>query len=392
MKSNNLRWFIHGIITELYHNIFIRTLYRIRMLLFATQEEKLEITTQQQHHKYRQRAKKEIAVVTGATGGIGSQIVRDLAYRGYDVIVAARNINMGKELVKKIQGELKMTTIKETYDNNSKAGEEEEEDDLLPLISFVEYHADVPQSALDMAASIKDMNSPLTILINNAGIMGKSKQLSMKVNLLGPAYLTFALLPLMSKSTATSPCKVINVGSSAHLRATCVINEEYLPASCDSEADNNEQSYINNLPNIADDDLSTYAQSKLALMQFSTLLRYWSPSHNDNVQVIDAHPGLVWTPLLRNHIGNGAVNTLTRTGLANLIYKSSFEGAQAIVSAINYSADDTANKEQVYYVNGKPGGYSASESTQLDASKQLWKCVLKPELEGVNLPQGWGDE
>ena len=243
-----------------------------------------------------------------------------------------------------------------------------------------------------MAASIKNMNSPLTILINNAGIMGKSKQLSMKVNLLGPAYLTFALLPLMSKSTATSPCKVINVGSSAHLRATCVINEEYLPASCDSEADNNEQSYINNLPNIADDDLSTYAQSKLALMQFSTLLRYWSPSHNDNVQVIDAHPGLVWTPLLRNHIGNGAVNTLTRTGLANLIYKSSFEGAQAIVSAINYSADDTANKEQVYYVNGKPGGYSASESTQLDASKQLWKCVLKPELEGVNLPQGWGVE
>ena len=124
MKSNNLRWFIHGIITELYHNIFIRTLYRIRMLLFATQEEKLEITTQQQR-RYRQRAKKEIAVVTGATGGIGSQIVRDLAFRGYDVIVAARNINMGKELVKQIQGELKMTPIKETYDNNSKSGEEE---------------------------------------------------------------------------------------------------------------------------------------------------------------------------------------------------------------------------------------------------------------------------
>ena len=376
MKSNNIRWLIHGIITELFYNIFLRTLNRARTILFTT-------TQSSEYQKYRQPRKHEIAVVTGATGGIGSQIAHDLAFRGYDVVIAARNLDMGKALVKKIEGELKVTPIK------SSSSDSEDDDVDLPAITFIEYHADVPQSAFDMASSITDMKSPLTVLINNAGIMGKSKQLTMRVNLLGPAYLTFALLPLMAK--CTKPTTVINVGSSAHLRATCVVDEESTGENA-SEDDDNKQSWIENLPDIADDNLSTYAQSKMALMQFSTLLRNCLQKSDPPIQVIDAHPGLVWTPLLRNHIGDKAVGTLTKTGLANLIYKSSSEGARAIVSALDYSPPSTASaKEQVYYVNGKPGGYSADESISIDASNQLWKCVLKPEVDGfVELPKGWG--
>ena len=126
-------------------------------------------------------------------------------------------------------------------------------------------------------------------------------------------------------------------------------------------------------------------------MQFSTLLRQWlSKNNNKSIQVIDAHPGLVWTPLLRNHIGDKAVRTLTKTGIANLIYKSSSEGAAAIVSALNYSAHIHITNDQVYFVNGKPGGYSASESVSLEASNQLWNIVLKPEVDDViELPKGW---
>ena len=366
MKSNNIRWVVHGILTELFYNVFVRTINRTRTRMFATKEERLALDN---NIRNRLPPKHEVAIVTGATGGIGSQIATDLAYKGYDVVIAARNTKMGKELVKKIQDELKNTS------SSSK-----DQEDELPTIRFVEYHADDPQSAISMASSIKDMKSPLTVLINNAGIMGKSKRLSMQVNLLGPVWLTFALLPQMiTKGT------VINVGSSAHLRATSVIDEDLIP----SESSGEKQSYVESLPGVADDDLSTYAASKLALMQFSTLLRQWlSKNDHKSIQIIDAHPGLVWTPLLRNHIGDKAVSTLTKTGIANLIYKSSSEGAAAIVSALSHSAPVT--NDQVYFVNGKPGGYSTLESVSLEASNQLWKIVLKPEVDGiVELPKGW---
>jgi len=371
MKSNNIRWVVHGILTELFYNVFVRTINRTRTRIFAAKEERLVLDN---NIRNRQPVKHELAIVTGATGGIGSQIATDLAHKGYDVVIAARNIKMGEELVEKIQDELKQV-------NTSSSSKDEEEE--LPTITFVEYHADDPQSAISMSSSVKDMKSPLTVLINNAGIMGKSKRLSMQVNLLGPMWLTFALLPQMTKGT------VINVGSSAHLRATSVIDEDLIP----SESSGEKQSYIDTLPGVADDDLSTYAASKLALMQFSTLLRQWLSKNDNNksIQVIDAHPGLVWTPLLRNHIGDKAVRTLTKTGIANLIYKSSSEGAAAIVSALSHSAPVT--NDQVYFVNGKPGGYSTSKSVSLEASNQLWDIVLKSEVDGViELPTGWGIE
>eukprot|EP00571_Detonula_confervacea_P011112 CAMPEP_0172307738 /NCGR_PEP_ID=MMETSP1058-20130122/8518_1 /TAXON_ID=83371 /ORGANISM="Detonula confervacea, Strain CCMP 353" /LENGTH=466 /DNA_ID=CAMNT_0013019981 /DNA_START=21 /DNA_END=1421 /DNA_ORIENTATION=+ len=375
MKSNNIRWAVHGIVTELFQNIFLRTLRQVRTRIFASKEQRLEI---QNCQRYRQSPKHLIAVVTGATGGIGSQIAHDLAFRGYDVVIAARDAVRGDALVKEIQGLLKVTPVKEKRESSSEGD--------LPTISFVEYHADVPQSALDLASSIEDLGSPVSLLINNAGIMGKSKQLTMKVNLVGPAMLTFILLPLMAKST--TPSTVINVGSSAHLRATYVIDGESLTSG---DSNGNKQSYIDTLPDIEDDDLSTYAQSKLALMQFSTLLRHWLPKDNPPIQIVDAHPGLVWTPLLRNHIGDKAVRTLTKSGLAKLIYKSSSEGAQALVSALDSASLTTSSKEQVYFSNGQPGGYASSESASFDASFQLWTYVIAPEVEGVvDLPEGWG--
>jgi len=344
----------------------------------------------QNAQRFRQSPKGEVAVVTGATGGIGSQMAHDLAFRGYDVVIAARDAVRGEALVKEIQGALNVTPI--VKESSSESCREEDKDLLLPTISFVQYHADRPQSALDVASSIKELGSPLTVLINNAGIMGKSKQLTMKVNLIGPSMLTFALLPLMTKAAIdgkiTTTPTVINVGSSAHLRAT----ESFTLGESGNGDD--DESWINTVPDTADDDLSVYAQSKLALMQFSTLLRHYLPESGDDyppVRIFDAHPGLVWTPLLRNHIGDAAVGTLTKTGLANLIYKSSTEGAQALVAALDSPSSAVKTEEQVYFVNGRSGGYAASESVSIDASLRLWKYVIAPEVVGVvELPQGWG--
>ena len=169
-SSNILRWAIYGIATELFHNVFVRTIRQLRIRHLLSEGQRLEVEKLQ---IYRQPPKHEIAIVTGATGGIGSQITYDLAVRGYDVVIAARDVVRGEALANDIRGRVKAMPVSDGKDEN------------LPMITFVEYHADVPESSLSVASHIKNMGSPLSILINNAGIMGKSKQLTMKVNLLG---------------------------------------------------------------------------------------------------------------------------------------------------------------------------------------------------------------
>jgi len=369
MKSNNVRWAIRGIAGEILHNVFIRQIRRARKFLVASKQQRLE-----EAKRVSLPRKNETAVVTGATGGIGSKMAHELAFRGYDVIIAARNAELGQKLVLDIQREL---------ENSSSTTEGAKP---KPTISFMEYHADKHLSALDMASNLAALNetSPVTCLINNAGIMGKSEQLSMRVNLLGPVTLTLALLPLMMKNCdgdkKRSVVKIINVSSSAHLRATGVFDQEDLSIP--------NKSLINIFPGTPDEDLSTYAKSKLALLQFSTLLRHSLPK-NKGIQVCDAHPGLVWTPLLRNHIGDKATNTLQKTGLAGLIYKSPTEGSQAILAALDHPAENIG-EEQLYFVNGQPGGYASPESRDMQQSQQLFDRLIAPELEGiVQLPDGW---
>ena len=295
----------------------------------------------------------------------------ELALRGYDVVIAARDVTRGKQLVAEILKRLAETPICNdddvTSDNSS----------ALPAISFVEYHADQPNSALDLAAFAKGLDGHVTVLINNAGIMGKSKQLTMKVNLLGPIFLTMALIPLLNESSVKSSPIVINVGSSAHLRATHVIDEEFTLEM--------NETYISALPSVEDKDLSTYSQSKLALMQFSTFLRHSLSKGSSSITVCDAHPGLVWTPLLRNHIGDRAANILYKTGLAELVYKTPLEGAQSLVAALDFPRK--MSTEQIYFENGKPDGYATPESRDYSASSKLWKYVIAPEVEGrISLP------
>ncbi|KAL7487888.1 hypothetical protein ACHAW6_013469 [Cyclotella cf. meneghiniana] len=392
MRSNNLRWIFRGIFSELYHNIALRQFNRMRRIIKQDSIKNDQIC--------RQYPRNEIAIVTGATGGIGSCIAHQLADEGYDVVVAARDAIRGKKLVDEIRERLAQTPLCKSYANDDATS--------FPVISFVEYHADDPQSALNLALFVEkliqpgiDVNRRLSVLINNAGIMGRSKQLTMTVNLIGPAVLTFALLPLMSGASSevsnenSNHCSfcgpratVINVGSSAHLRATKVIDEE-IPLG-------ENESYIRALPNVDDKDLSTYAQSKLALMQFSTLLRRSLSESNTPIQIYDAHPGLVWTPLLRNHIGCRATDFLHQTGLAKLIYKTPEEGAQAIVAALDFSLKPSISKgkdrqqQQTYFVNGRPDGFATPESRDHVAALELLRRVIAPEVRGVmKLPDAY---
>jgi hypothetical protein len=178
-NNNIVRWAIHGVATELFHNIVLRMFHQLRLRL-SSREGQRRLDMEKLQRNMREPSKHEIAIVTGATGGIGSRIAHELAVRGYDVVIAARDLVRGEALAAEIRGLVKVMPICDSQQSTSCT-----DDNDMPTITFVEYHADVPQSAMSVASYVKELGSPISILINNAGIMGQSKRLTMMVNLLG---------------------------------------------------------------------------------------------------------------------------------------------------------------------------------------------------------------
>ena len=275
----------------------------------------------------------ETAVVTGATGGIGREVCLGLADCGFDVVVAARDPARGQALVAEI---------------HARGGKAEYE----PL--------ELNASAERVSACGRRLGSsrqPVSLLVNNAGAMGVSKAETMRVNFLSPVVLTLALLPAL---LAAPRCRIVNVGSSSHLRAAAVAR-----AACDSPA--------------LDRDLSAYAASKLGLMHFGVLLR---AEYNGSLCVHDCHPGLVWTPMLRRQLGVLAP-ALSRIGLRPVLFKNPSAGAATVLAA----ALNEPQSGSAYFVNGALAsrGASSTESSNAESARRTWRGVITPLL-GESLP------
>ena len=100
------------------------------------------------------------------------------------------------------------------------------------------------------------------------------------------------------------------------------------------------------------------------------------------LEVCDAHPGIVWTPMLQRHWGKLAP-TLERSGLARLLFKSPASGAMTILAAACAPRNPPAAwgersrwsrgwREGPYFVNGRPGGFASRESRSVEAAKRTW--------------------
>ena len=134
-----------------------------------------------------------IAVVTGASSGIGAATARRLAREGFHVVAAARRVDRLETLVKEI--------------GNATAVECDITDDA---------------SVAHLAAAVEGLDGPLTLLVNNAGgargvdpVAAGSVddwQWMYDVNVLGTLRVTQALLPALEASGAGT---VVTVGSTA---------------------------------------------------------------------------------------------------------------------------------------------------------------------------------
>jgi len=136
-----------------------------------------------------------IALITGANRGIGFEVARQLAQKGIEVLLGARDPVKGEEVAERLDAE------------------------NLP-VTFI--HLDVTdQSTIDLAVTeVANAYGRLDILINNAGVYGKEPRPSdltvdilrhnFEVNFFGAVAVTKAFLPLLRQSSAG---RIVNVSS-----------------------------------------------------------------------------------------------------------------------------------------------------------------------------------
>lgn len=143
---------------------------------------------------------KKIAIVTGASRGIGFAVSEALARKGFKVIMAMRNPDKEQKQI----NALKMADL-----------------DIVPM----KLDVSIEKSIVDFAEKVKQEFGYVDILVNNAGIMIDSEdggsssvfktkastiQKTFAVNTLGPFLLTQKIFPLMKQEGYG---RVVNVSS-----------------------------------------------------------------------------------------------------------------------------------------------------------------------------------
>jgi len=204
-------------------------------------------------------AARRVAVVTGATGGIGRWIALGLARAGYALVLIARDKARADATRSWIAGLVPQT----------------QQELLIADLSLL-------AATREAGAIIAARHPEIALLINNAGIFETRQTFTAEgvervvaTNLLSPFVLTRQLLPSLR---AGAPSRIVNIGSSTSDRAR-----------------------------IDPDDLGlakhwtmvrAYGQSKLALMMVTFALAERLAGSGVVANVV--HPGLVATGLVRS--------------------------------------------------------------------------------------------
>lgn len=204
-------------------------------------------------------ADRPVAVVTGATGGIGRFIALGLARAGYRLILICRE---------QARAEATRAWI----------GDAAPHSDIDLQIADLSMLTATRKAGNTIAANNPRMN----LLINNAGAF-EAKQVTtaegldrvLAVNLLSPFVLTQTLLPSL---LAGAPSRIVNVGSSTSDHAQIDADNLVLGPRWTM--------------------VRAYSQSKLALMMTSFALAKRLAGTGVTVNVV--HPGLVATGLVRS--------------------------------------------------------------------------------------------
>ncbi len=235
----------------------------------------------------------KLAVITGATGGLGYETALALAGAGATVILTGRNAEKGAAALSGIRAIHPKADI--AYDTL----------DLARLSSVAEF-----------ADRIAQQRNRIDILVNNAGVMAPPKrqvtadgfEMQFGTNYLGHFALTARLLPQLIAGKA----RVVSLSSVAARGARIDFD--------DLQATRRYTPFV------------SYGQSKLAMLMFAFELQRRSDFAGWGLTSIGAHPGVSRTSLIENGPGQGGAMRFAVVkffaGLAmNIMAQSAADGA-----------------------------------------------------------------
>jgi len=261
----------------------------------------------------------KLAVVTGATGGLGLETALGLAGAGAEVALVGRNPSKGREAAALIRG------------RHPQANVWFEQVDLASLASVKTF-----------ADEMLEEGRSIDILINNAGVMALPTrqttsdgfEMQFGTNYLSHFALTAQLLPLLKAGPArASGARVVQLASIAHKGGRIRLDDL-----------NYETGYK---------PWPVYQQSKLAMLMFAIELQRRSDANGWGLTSVAAHPGYARTDLITNGPAAGA-GALYRWGInlaGALAGHSAAEGALPTLMAA--TASDVV-----------PGGYYGPQGWQ----------------------------
>jgi NAD(P)-dependent dehydrogenase (short-subunit alcohol dehydrogenase family) len=293
----------------------------------------------------------KVAIVTGATGGLGFETALGLARRGATTILAGRNPDKGTQALSRIQRDIPSASVRF---------------ELLDLASL----ASVARFAAAVSA---EHGGGIDILVNNAAVMavpgreltedGFERQIG--VNYLGHFALTIRLLDALRASPGRG--RVVCVASLAHRRA-----------ALDLDDFQSERSY---------GPMRAYGRSKLAMLMFALELQRRAERNSWNLRGMAAHPGWARTGIIPNGMGGGAPGLKARLieAVFGLVAQSARDGALPSL----FAATAPQAKGGAYYgptgwgeTRGAPGlSRIFPQAADTVAGSRLW--TLSEKLTGV---------
>lgn len=284
-----------------------------------------------------------LAIVTGATGGLGLETALALAGKGAEVVLAARNSDKGAEAERLIRSRHPNAAVRF---------------DLLDLASLA--------SVQGFAERHLATGRPIDILIDNAGVMALPTrkttvdgfEMQFGTNYLSHFALVGQLLPLLTAAHSNrGGARVVQLSSVAHRSGHIRLD------------DLNSQTHYSPWP--------VYQQSKLAMLMFALELQRRSDAHGWGLTSVAAHPGFARTDLIANgHAGKPGLFARGARLLEAVLSHSAADGALPILMAATLPDPTPAG----YYgptgfqeMKGPPGvAVIKRQAKDADVARRLW--------------------
>ncbi|VUC36587.1 unnamed protein product [Clonostachys rosea] len=299
-----------------------------------------------------------VALVTGATSGIGLEAARAIHETGADIYIAALEATKAHNLIEDIKMSSKGTGKIELLD--------------LDLGSLV--------SVNDVVRKFKSLSGTLNILITNAGIMtappgSRTKEgfdMRFGINHLGHYALTAQLLPLLIRSsTPDFNSRLVAITSSAHRFSSIRWDNLNLTQT--------------------DDVWTAYGQSKTANLWMANYIdRKYGPR---GVHASAVNPGMIWTGILDNLDPVTSEHWKNDQSLMNIMQSPAQGSATTVWAAVSPTWEGKGGKYLVTCRIGEPlkdmnsivdPGY-ATHAYDEEGENRLWE--LSSQLTGISVQE-----